>query len=368
MRILRFKKTLALLHLRSMENNGHRPATSRTENRPSRKRGRRGSPRGIVGHRRNRPRDLEIFRDAAEMRSTYTELGTKHNLSRDRIAQIIRNESERVADELTQDRRAEAARQTAALKYIVREAISAFHRSQEPHRSITKWGTAGRAPDPDNENGNPGSRFESAPVVHEPGTETGHAVETIRSQAGDPRHLEVALKALADIRKIWGLESPIKVDLSATVDVRSVGERLEEVTAELQSLLPAVSITDDAVDVPADEPPPSAEPAPSSEEADEEPSTSPDMSTAPAPELSRSTRGQRSTRPQAAAGEKLDLGVGHITQSGPVVVDDRCADRVRSEAGHEAVDAGPQRRKRIFAAELYEDVDEDAAGHGDNGG
>ena len=265
-----------------MENNGHRQATSRTENRASRKRGRRGSPRGIVGHRRNRPRDLEIFRDAVEMRSTYTELGTKHNLSRDRISQIIRTESERVADELTQDRRAEAARQTAALKYIVREAIAAFHRSHEPHRSITKWGKAGRPPDPDSENGNPGSRFEDdgAVVRDLGGPESSPAVETIRSQAGDPRHLEVALKALADIRKIWGLESPTKIDLSATVELRPVGERLEDVTAELQALLPKIPTVDDEANAPGDEPPPPAEPTPSTEPAADELSSSIDTPTA----------------------------------------------------------------------------------------
>ncbi len=288
-----------------MEINGHLPATSRTENRPSRKRGKRGSPRGIVGHRRNRPRDLEIFRDAAEMRSTYTELGKKHGISRDRIAQIIKNESERVADELTHDRRAEAARQTTALFSIAREAIAGFHRSHEPHRSITQWGTAARAPGPE--------------VVLDPGADTKHAVETVRSQAGDPRLLEVALKALADIRKIWGLESPIKVDLSATVDVRPVGERLADVTDALKALLPNTATSVDEADNPLDEVPPSAEPAPTSEQAVEEPSMVPDAPATPAQ--------QEATDPEP-----------HPTPRNG--------------------------RKRIFAAELYEDDDEDVAVQG----
>ena len=63
--------------------------------------------------------------------------------------------------------------------------------------------------------------------------------ETISDpKGGEARHLDIALKALADVRRIWGLEAPSKLDIIASVESRPVGERLSQVTAELASLLP----------------------------------------------------------------------------------------------------------------------------------
>jgi hypothetical protein len=36
-----------------------------------------------------------------------------------------------------------------------------------------------------------------------------------KNQHGDPRYLEVARKALADVRKVWGLDAPHQLDVRA---------------------------------------------------------------------------------------------------------------------------------------------------------
>ena len=39
---------------------------------------------------------------------------------------------------------------------------------------------------------------------------------TVETQHGDPRYLDVARKALADLRRLWGLDAPTKLDVRAT--------------------------------------------------------------------------------------------------------------------------------------------------------
>ena len=69
--------------------------------------------------------------------------------------------------------------------------------------------------------------------------------ETISDpKGGEARHLDIALMALADVRRIWGLEAPSKLDIIASVESRPVGERLSQVTAELASLLPGSSVAE----------------------------------------------------------------------------------------------------------------------------
>ena len=38
---------------------------------------------------------------------------------------------------------------------------------------------------------------------------------TVENRHGDPRYLEVARKALADVRKVWGLDAPREIDIQA---------------------------------------------------------------------------------------------------------------------------------------------------------
>ena len=90
------------------------------------------------------------------------------------------------------------AKQTQALWHIYQEAMDAWRRSQQSAKSVTKHLDGGAVP-PAGESGRPALGG-------------GERVTTqIRDQDGDPRFLDQARAALADLRKIWGLDAPHKV-------------------------------------------------------------------------------------------------------------------------------------------------------------
>jgi hypothetical protein len=90
------------------------------------------------------------------------------------------------------------ARQTDALWLIFEEAMRAWERSQRADTSITKRLTS-----------------RSTGILEEGAAPRAHGSEQvttqIREHAGDPRFLDQARAALADIRRIWGLDAPSKL-------------------------------------------------------------------------------------------------------------------------------------------------------------
>jgi hypothetical protein len=66
---------------------------------------------------------------------------------------------------------------------------------------------------------------------------------TVESQHGDPRYLAEARAALADLRKLWGLDAPQKLDVSATRNPYNdlSDDALREEVARQQRLLAACS-------------------------------------------------------------------------------------------------------------------------------
>ncbi len=82
------------------------------------------------------------------------------------------------------------ARQTDALLLIYDEAMMAWERSKTANKSITK-------------------RIDTRAAKEEGGATGSEQVTThIEDQDGDPRFLDQARAALADIRKIWGIDAP----------------------------------------------------------------------------------------------------------------------------------------------------------------
>jgi hypothetical protein len=76
-------------------------------------------------------------------------------------------------------------RQTDALWLIYNEAMQAWERSKQAHKSLAR-------------------------KVADDGQPSGAGTLTLSDQDGDPRFLNEARAALADIRKIWGLDAPSK--------------------------------------------------------------------------------------------------------------------------------------------------------------
>jgi len=103
---------------------------------------------------------------------------------------LIRVEKRQLA-EMSEQVKLMKVRQTASLRKIHRDAIAAWEESKKPQKSLTtKHGPSG-------DNGEPGKVTESQSVL--------------RDQDGDPRFLELALHALADLRKVWGVDEPKKI-------------------------------------------------------------------------------------------------------------------------------------------------------------
>jgi hypothetical protein len=122
------------------------------------------------------------------------------------VSKMLRRVEERMLKEMTGRVKAMKARQTLALQKIQRDAMAAWEESKKPQKSLTtKHGAAGA-------NGEPGKVTESQSVL--------------RDQDGDPRYLDQARQALADIRKIWGVDEPAqtKNDLTGRLALEIVEE------------------------------------------------------------------------------------------------------------------------------------------------
>lgn len=87
-------------------------------------------------------------------------------------------------------------RQTASLRKIHRDAMAAWEESKKPQKSLTT------------RVGPPGANGEVGQVKE--------SISVLRDSDGDPRYLEAARQALADIRKLWSLDAAQKVEMGGT--------------------------------------------------------------------------------------------------------------------------------------------------------
>ena len=67
----------------------------------------------------------------------------------------------------------------------------------------------------------------------------GREVTKIQS-VGNPAYLGTVMKALEDIRKVWGAESPKQVQVEAEVQVVSPQEQLTRIGQHMRQLMPEV--------------------------------------------------------------------------------------------------------------------------------
>ena len=122
------------------------------------------------------------------------------------VSKMLRRVEERMLKETSGKVKRKKVRHEAALMKIYRDAMAAWEESKKPQKSLTtKQGPAG-------ENGEPGKVKESQSVL--------------RDQDGDPRYLDQARQALADIRRIWGVDEPsqTKNDITGRLGLEIVEE------------------------------------------------------------------------------------------------------------------------------------------------
>jgi hypothetical protein len=110
------------------------------------------------------------------------------------VSKMLLRVEKRMLAEMGDRVRAVKLRQTASLQKIYQEAMAAWEESKKPQKSLTtRHGPSG-------DNGQPGKVLESQSVL--------------RDQDGDPRYLDQARQALADIRKLWGADAARKLEVT----------------------------------------------------------------------------------------------------------------------------------------------------------
>ncbi len=120
------------------------------------------------------------------------------------VSKMLQRVEERMLKEMSDKIKTKKIRHEAALMKIYHDSMAAWEESKKPQKSLTtKHGPSG-------DNGEPGQVKESQSVL--------------RDQDGDPRYLEQARQALADIRKMWGMDEPAqnKNDLTGRVALELV--------------------------------------------------------------------------------------------------------------------------------------------------
>lgn len=123
-------------------------------------------------------------------------------IERSTVSKMLDRVERRLAEQLAAAALPIKSRQTAQLEHVASEAYEAWERSKleaELERVVTaETSVVG------------GALGDDGPVeVTLPAVETRTTNER-KGQTGDPAHLNTAMKALADIREIWGLDAPKK--------------------------------------------------------------------------------------------------------------------------------------------------------------
>lgn len=110
------------------------------------------------------------------------------------VSKILTRVEIRVLREMTVIVERQKARHTLRLEHLFAEAIQAWERSKTDSTRRRQRKT---------QSGQGGADATLAEIVTE-------------NQHGDPRYLDEARKALADHRKLWGLDAPHKLDVRAS--------------------------------------------------------------------------------------------------------------------------------------------------------
>ena len=157
-------------------------------------------------------RDVAIHELVCRRDRSLVSIGKQFGLTPQRVHQISKKMDSLLYKELAETVHLIKARQTATLRHVVDEAMAAWRDSMGQHE-----------------------------VIHERATKDGTYREVTKTQsAGNPAYLGTSMKALEDIHKVWGAESPKQVQVEAEVQVVSPQEQLIRIGQHMQQLMPEV--------------------------------------------------------------------------------------------------------------------------------
>jgi transcriptional regulator with XRE-family HTH domain len=156
--------------------------------------------------------------DLANRGYTQEDIAAELQVTQAAVSKILRRVQDRALQELTTRIAREKVRQTSQLQYVVRESLRQWEQSKADAttRRQRKTGAEG-------EGGGAGGTV---------------AEITVASRHGDPRFLDVARRALADQRRIWGLDAPRQVQVQEGDPYAALSEaELLDLIAEQDALL-----------------------------------------------------------------------------------------------------------------------------------
>jgi predicted transcriptional regulator len=159
---------------------------------PRHRRG-RGGQGGHEPRARIRTRELRVM-ELSVLGWSQHQIAGDLGISQAAVSKILKRIELRVLRELTDTVERQKARQSLRLEHLFAESMRSWQDSKADSTRRRQRKTDG---------GSGGSGATVAEIV-------------VENQHGDPRYLEEARKALADHRKIWGLDAPQKVDVRAT--------------------------------------------------------------------------------------------------------------------------------------------------------
>jgi transposase len=161
---------------------------------PRRRRRGRGGQGGHDPRARIRTRELRAM-ELAVLGWSQPQIATDLGITQAAVSKLLKRVETRLLRELAQTVQRQKARQTLRLEHLFAEAMRAWTASKADTTRRRQRQTHG-------------------------GDAAGETVAelVVENQHGDPRYLDEARKALADQRKLWGLDAPQKVDLHASRD------------------------------------------------------------------------------------------------------------------------------------------------------
>jgi DNA-binding CsgD family transcriptional regulator len=160
---------------------------------PRRRRGRGGQgghdPRARIRTRERRATELAV------LGWSQPQIAADLGISQAAVSKLLKRIETRLLRELAETIQRQKARQMLRLEHLFAEAMRAWHESKADTTRRRQRQTQG----------GDGAGATVAELV-------------VENQHGDPRYLDEARKALADQRKLWGLDAPQQVDLRASGD------------------------------------------------------------------------------------------------------------------------------------------------------
>ncbi len=143
---------------------------------------------------------------------THEMIADELGLERSTITKMLGRLSQAASKELTSTVIEEKYAQLAQLRHVIAEATEAWERSKQVDKTMTTRNN---------------QTTERGKTTTLPG---GEVTVRVQETDGDPRYLEVANKARADIRKLLGLDAPTKIINLDRLD-NATDEQLERIIA-----------------------------------------------------------------------------------------------------------------------------------------